>query len=76
MLRLAIENNDRNKKISFMDKCFVFDSTYPSFLQERRQLIVLMCHLSFGGDMFGLVALLAPYCKAQYFYSAKFLACM
>lgn len=42
----------------------------PTFWQKVN-LVVLLCHLNFGDDV--LVSLLAPYSRAQYFYSGKFL---
>lgn len=34
-LRLAIENNDPNKKKISMNKCFVFGGTHPLFSAEK-----------------------------------------
>lgn len=33
--RLAVENNDLNKRISPMNKYFVFGGTYPLFLAKK-----------------------------------------
>lgn len=69
MLRLAIENNDPNKKKISTNKCFVFGGTHPLFSA------VLVCHLSFGDDLFCLVPLLASHSRAQYFYSKFWHVC-
>lgn len=50
-----------------MNECFVFGGTHPLFTAEKTNLVVLVCHLSFGDDVSGLVPLLASYSRAQYF---------
>lgn len=46
MLRLAIENNDPNKKKISMNKCFVLVALTLSFLQKSQ--LISVCHLSLG----------------------------